>query len=149
MGGLDVRRELTGGHHSRTGDVVKLRDLRVLLGFPPHQLESFLPSALGHIEKGVQLPDRVPRRGGRHDGQRVVPSSRTVDLGSFDDHALLPEGGFNLVLETDDLAGEVLVVLDDLLEERSVVVVLCDRLFEEADYLREYSDFVSFRKANQ
>jgi dTDP-4-dehydrorhamnose 3,5-epimerase-like enzyme len=34
-------------------------------------------------------------------------------------------------------------------EERSVVVVLCDRLFEEADYLREYSDFLAFRKANQ
>jgi dTDP-4-dehydrorhamnose 3,5-epimerase-like enzyme len=33
-------------------------------------------------------------------------------------------------------------------EERSVVMVLCDRLFEEADYLREYDEFVAFRKAN-
>jgi dTDP-4-dehydrorhamnose 3,5-epimerase-like enzyme len=31
-------------------------------------------------------------------------------------------------------------------EDRSVVVVLCDRPFEEADYLREYPEFVSFRK---
>jgi dTDP-4-dehydrorhamnose 3,5-epimerase-like enzyme len=33
-------------------------------------------------------------------------------------------------------------------EEGSVVMVLCDRLFEEADYLREYDEFVAFRKAN-
>lgn len=33
-------------------------------------------------------------------------------------------------------------------EERSVVMVLCDRPFEEADYLREYDEFVAFRKAN-
>jgi dTDP-4-dehydrorhamnose 3,5-epimerase-like enzyme len=33
-------------------------------------------------------------------------------------------------------------------EECSVVMVLCDRLFEEADYLREYDEFVAFRKAN-
>jgi dTDP-4-dehydrorhamnose 3,5-epimerase-like enzyme len=34
-------------------------------------------------------------------------------------------------------------------EERSVVMVLCDRLFEEADYLREYDEFLAFRKVNQ
>lgn len=34
-------------------------------------------------------------------------------------------------------------------EERSVLMVLCDRLFEEADYLREYDEFLAFRKANQ
>lgn len=33
-------------------------------------------------------------------------------------------------------------------EEHSVVMVLCDRPFEEADYLREYDEFVAFRKAN-
>jgi WxcM-like, C-terminal len=34
-------------------------------------------------------------------------------------------------------------------EDRSVVMVLCDRPFEEADYLREYDEFLAFRKANQ
>ncbi|HUC48652.1 MAG TPA: FdtA/QdtA family cupin domain-containing protein [Xanthobacteraceae bacterium] len=34
-------------------------------------------------------------------------------------------------------------------EDRSVVLVLCDRLFEEADYLREYGEFLAFREANQ
>ncbi len=34
-------------------------------------------------------------------------------------------------------------------EDRSVLMVLCDRLFEEADYLREYDEFLAFRKANQ
>lgn len=33
-------------------------------------------------------------------------------------------------------------------EDRSVVVVLCDRPYEEADYLREYPEFLAFRKAN-
>ena len=33
-------------------------------------------------------------------------------------------------------------------DDNSVVMVLCDRLFEEADYLREYSEFLAFRKAN-
>jgi dTDP-4-dehydrorhamnose 3,5-epimerase-like enzyme len=32
-------------------------------------------------------------------------------------------------------------------EENSVVVVLCDRPFEESDYLRYYEDFVAFRQA--
>ncbi len=30
---------------------------------------------------------------------------------------------------------------------RSVVIVLCDRPFEEADYLRTYPEFLTFRKA--
>jgi WxcM-like, C-terminal len=33
-------------------------------------------------------------------------------------------------------------------QDRSVVMVLCDRPFEEGDYLREYSEFLEFRKAN-
>ncbi|MGA9007810.1 MAG: FdtA/QdtA family cupin domain-containing protein [Xanthobacteraceae bacterium] len=32
--------------------------------------------------------------------------------------------------------------------DRSVVMVLCDRPFEEDDYLRDYSKFLAFRKAN-
>jgi dTDP-4-dehydrorhamnose 3,5-epimerase-like enzyme len=32
-------------------------------------------------------------------------------------------------------------------EDKSVVTVLCDRPFEEADYLREYPDFLSFRES--
>jgi WxcM-like protein len=32
-------------------------------------------------------------------------------------------------------------------QAQSVLAVLCDRSFEEGDYLREYSDFVTFRKA--
>lgn len=31
--------------------------------------------------------------------------------------------------------------------DRSVVVVLCDRPFEEPDYLRSYPEFLEFRKA--
>jgi WxcM-like protein len=31
--------------------------------------------------------------------------------------------------------------------EDSVVVILCDRPFEENDYLRYYEDFVAFRQA--
>jgi len=34
-------------------------------------------------------------------------------------------------------------------EDSSVVIVLCDRPFEETDYLREYPEFVSFRKLAQ
>jgi dTDP-4-dehydrorhamnose 3,5-epimerase-like enzyme len=34
-------------------------------------------------------------------------------------------------------------------EDRSVVIVLCDRPFEEFDYLREYPEFLSFRKSGQ
>jgi hypothetical protein len=33
------------------------------------------------------------------------------------------------------------------LEQDSVVVVLCDRPFEEKDYLRHYADFAAFRQA--
>lgn len=33
------------------------------------------------------------------------------------------------------------------LKHRSVVIVLCDRPFEEADYLRTYPEFIAFRKA--
>jgi dTDP-4-dehydrorhamnose 3,5-epimerase-like enzyme len=33
-------------------------------------------------------------------------------------------------------------------QDMSVVTVLCDRPFEEADYLRGYIDFLAFRKAN-
>jgi dTDP-4-dehydrorhamnose 3,5-epimerase-like enzyme len=33
-------------------------------------------------------------------------------------------------------------------QDRAVVMVLCDRPFEADDYLREYSEFVAFRKAN-
>lgn len=33
-------------------------------------------------------------------------------------------------------------------EGGSVLAVLCDRPFEEPDYLREYPDFLAFRKAN-
>jgi dTDP-4-dehydrorhamnose 3,5-epimerase-like enzyme len=33
-------------------------------------------------------------------------------------------------------------------QDRSVVVVLCDRPYEEADYLREYPEFLAFRKAS-
>ena len=33
-------------------------------------------------------------------------------------------------------------------EDRSVVMVLCDRPFEEADYMRTYLEFLAFRKAN-
>ncbi|HSZ67838.1 MAG TPA: FdtA/QdtA family cupin domain-containing protein [Xanthobacteraceae bacterium] len=32
--------------------------------------------------------------------------------------------------------------------DKSVVMVLCDRPFEEDDYLRDYSKFLAFRKAN-
>ena len=32
-------------------------------------------------------------------------------------------------------------------QDQSVVVVLCDRPFEEADYLRTYPEFLAFRKA--
>jgi dTDP-4-dehydrorhamnose 3,5-epimerase-like enzyme len=32
-------------------------------------------------------------------------------------------------------------------ETNSVLVVLCDRHFQEEDYIREYSDFLAFRKA--
>jgi dTDP-4-dehydrorhamnose 3,5-epimerase-like enzyme len=32
--------------------------------------------------------------------------------------------------------------------DRAVVMVLCDRPFEEDDYLRDYSGFLAFRKAN-
>jgi hypothetical protein len=31
----------------------------------------------------------------------------------------------------------------------SVLVVLCDRRYEEADYIREYDDFLAWRKASQ
>ena len=33
-------------------------------------------------------------------------------------------------------------------QDRSVVAVLCDRPYEEADYLRDYPEFLAFRKAN-
>jgi dTDP-4-dehydrorhamnose 3,5-epimerase-like enzyme len=33
-------------------------------------------------------------------------------------------------------------------EDHSIMVVLCDRPYEEADYLREYPEFLAFRKAN-
>ncbi len=33
-------------------------------------------------------------------------------------------------------------------QDQSVVTVLCDRPFEEADYLRTYPEFLAFRKAN-
>jgi hypothetical protein len=33
-------------------------------------------------------------------------------------------------------------------QDRSVVMVLCDRPYEAEDYLRDYSDFLAFRKAN-
>jgi dTDP-4-dehydrorhamnose 3,5-epimerase-like enzyme len=33
-------------------------------------------------------------------------------------------------------------------QEQSVVMVLCDRPFEEADYMRTYPEFLAFRKAN-
>ena len=32
-------------------------------------------------------------------------------------------------------------------ETNSVLVVLCDRHFQEEDYIREYPDFLAFRKA--
>ena len=32
-------------------------------------------------------------------------------------------------------------------QPESVLMVLCDRSFEEEDYIREYSDFLAFRKA--
>jgi hypothetical protein len=32
-------------------------------------------------------------------------------------------------------------------QDQSVVVVLCDRPFEEPDYLRTYPEFLAFRKA--
>jgi dTDP-4-dehydrorhamnose 3,5-epimerase-like enzyme len=31
-------------------------------------------------------------------------------------------------------------------QDQSVVTILCDRPFEEADYIREYPDFMAFRK---
>ncbi len=33
-------------------------------------------------------------------------------------------------------------------QDQSVVSVLCDRPFEEADYLRTYAEFLAFREAN-
>jgi len=34
-------------------------------------------------------------------------------------------------------------------EPKSVVTVLCDRLYEADDYLHEYNEFLSFRKSHQ
>jgi WxcM-like, C-terminal len=33
-------------------------------------------------------------------------------------------------------------------QDKAVVMVLCDQPFEEDDYLRDYSEFLAFRKAN-
>jgi dTDP-4-dehydrorhamnose 3,5-epimerase-like enzyme len=35
----------------------------------------------------------------------------------------------------------------DVRENDSVLIVLCDRLYEEHDYIRDYDQFLSFRKA--
>src|SRR5262245_35892208 len=37
----------------------------------------------------------------------------------------------------------------EFLEDGSVLVVLCDRLYEEDDYIRDYSEFLSFRESVQ
>ena len=34
------------------------------------------------------------------------------------------------------------------MENNTILTVLCDRLFEEADYLRNYDDFIIFSKQN-
>jgi len=34
------------------------------------------------------------------------------------------------------------------LTENSVLIVLCDRIYEEDDYIREFSDFLDYRKGN-
>jgi dTDP-4-dehydrorhamnose 3,5-epimerase-like enzyme len=35
----------------------------------------------------------------------------------------------------------------DVRENESVLIVLCDRLYEEHDHIRDYAEFLSFRKA--
>jgi dTDP-4-dehydrorhamnose 3,5-epimerase-like enzyme len=35
----------------------------------------------------------------------------------------------------------------DIRQNESVLVVLCDRLYEEHDYIRDYAEFLKFRKA--
>jgi dTDP-4-dehydrorhamnose 3,5-epimerase-like enzyme len=35
----------------------------------------------------------------------------------------------------------------DVRQNESVLIVLCDRLYEEHDYIRDYAQFLSFRKA--
>ena len=35
----------------------------------------------------------------------------------------------------------------DARQNDSVLIVLCDRLYEEHDYIRDYAEFLSFRKA--
>ena len=32
-------------------------------------------------------------------------------------------------------------------QNQSVLTVLCDRVYEEGDYIRDYAEFLSFRKA--
>jgi dTDP-4-dehydrorhamnose 3,5-epimerase-like enzyme len=34
----------------------------------------------------------------------------------------------------------------DFKQDQSVLIVLCDRVYEEHDYLRDYAEFLSFRK---
>jgi dTDP-4-dehydrorhamnose 3,5-epimerase-like enzyme len=34
----------------------------------------------------------------------------------------------------------------DIRQDESILVVLCDRLYEERDYIRDYAEFLSFRK---
>jgi dTDP-4-dehydrorhamnose 3,5-epimerase-like enzyme len=35
----------------------------------------------------------------------------------------------------------------DVRQDNSVLIVLCDRPYEPHDYIRDYADFLSFRKA--
>jgi len=35
----------------------------------------------------------------------------------------------------------------DAAQDNSVIIVLCDRLYEEANYINNYAEFLSFRKA--
>jgi len=32
-------------------------------------------------------------------------------------------------------------------QNESVLIVLCDRVYEEGDYIRDYAEFLAFRKA--
>jgi hypothetical protein len=34
----------------------------------------------------------------------------------------------------------------DVRQDDSILIVLCDRVFEERDYIRNYGEFLSFRK---
>jgi dTDP-4-dehydrorhamnose 3,5-epimerase-like enzyme len=57
-------------------------------------------------------------------------SRKTFSLGSGDLALLVPP--------------ELWVDID--FKQESVFIVLCDRLYEERDYIRDYSEFLSFRK---